>query len=221
MIELISIHIPKTAGTSFHRLLQDNYGNLASPAWKRRDILPILDDSGSVPATAWQDYQVIHRHFHYQEIRSIHQSTNARVICWLRHPVDRVISNYRFFRHRLLHPELNPEVFELNRHRIEETLLEYAEREENRDRMSQFLAGISLVDLFFIGFQERYDLDLAFLAEKLHWNQVNQANLNRIQMPVEVNMTERRMIEEWNRLDMSLYHQALAVRGLSSTEWNP
>lgn len=221
MIELISIHIPKTAGTSFHRVLQDNYGNHASPALKRRDILPLLENSRTVPATQWQEYQVIHGHFHYQEIRSIHQSTHARVICWLRHPVDRVISNYRFFRHRLQHPEHNLEVFELNRHRIEETLLEYAEREENRDRMSKFLDGISLDDLFFIGFQERYDLDLAILAEKLLWNQVNLAKLNRSGNPMEVNGTERLMIERWNRLDMSLYHQALALRGLSSSELNP
>lgn len=221
MIELISIHIPKTAGTSFHRVLKENYGDLASPAFKRRDVLPCLDASGKTPATQWQKFQVIHGHFHYQEIIRIHQVTNAKIICWLRHPVDRVISNYRFFKHRLMHPELNPEVHALNLHRIDESLLEYAEREENRNRMNQFLTDLPLEDLFFIGFQERYALDLAILAKKLHWDQVNDSKLNEHVLPIEVDDADRRMIESWNLLDMALYQKALLQRGLSSTESNP
>lgn len=207
MLELISIHIPKTAGTSFYHCLQCVYGPDISISYKRRDVQPLLHN-GQIPAMAVQHLRAIHGHFKYREVRQLHHATQAKVICWLRDPVARVISNFRFFKAGLNNPQRNPPDYKRNKHRIDEDLITYARRPENRNRMSDFLAGIAPEELFFVGRQSHYTDDLQRLRQLLGWPAVQPVSLNRsaVAEPT-IEVTELEAIRALNPLDVALWEK--------------
>jgi len=93
MLDLISIHIPKTGGTSFYQILQQVYGEGLSVSYRRKDYKKVIQSGLDFSKTITEDVKVLHGHLYYEELRTIHQSSDARVICWLRDPLERVISN--------------------------------------------------------------------------------------------------------------------------------
>lgn len=216
MIELISIHIPKTAGTTFHRILSEVYGDQVSPSLKRRDVESIGQKAGTFAAGMDPFWTVLHGHFTYLEIAPLVIPGRVKLITWLREPVDRLVSNYHFFQHRLAHPEFNPAVSALNQHRRTESLLDFARREENRNRMSKFLNGIPLEGLDFIGLLAQFEQDLHLLASRLGWSVDAIPVLNRITGGSQPDPVLRRQLENLNEEDLDLYHRALTLRSLTS-----
>lgn len=202
MIELLSIHIPKTGGTSFYQVLQQAYGPAVTPSLKRRDYEALIAQHGSLLKAFGPEIRAVHGHLYYRELEALHQESGARLICWLRHPVERLLSNYRFFIHRLQHPELNPRVYAQNQHRREESLLEYASLEENRNRMSKFLEGILLENLFFVGLLENFEADLQRLAGLMGWPS-----------PPTLPHHNRAELTDYPALDAGLYAQIASLNG--------
>lgn len=212
MIQLISIHIPKTAGTSFHRVLQSVYGQGVSPSLRRRDVPKLLEGAALSAEHLNGDWSVIHGHLRYREVAGLQRQTGADLICWLRHPAERVISNHAFFIDRLEHPEINPEVSAANAHRRGESLLEYAALPENRNRMSWFMEDALLETFRFIGIQEHFEEDLATLARTLGWPAVQPPRLNEGTGARSVDPAIHETICQWNADDMELYRKALGLR---------
>lgn len=210
MISLISIHIPKTAGTSFYRVMQEVYGPALSPSLRRKDIPSLLDAKAQRVPHALESYSIWHGHFRYLEIKDWHIRSAAPVITWLRHPIDRIQSNYLFFQSRLQNPEINPEVYELNKHRLGESLLDYAALPENQNRISWFLEGLSPEAFLFIGIMEQFDTDLQRLGHLLKWPRIPSADrLNAGTVPKEpVSARTMAWLEKWNEQDLHWYHTA-------------
>ena len=92
MIELISVHIPKAAGTSFKWVLKHHYGDhllqLYNPYKSGIDFLKIAEKHPKALA--------IHGHFRFKPFRE--KYPNAKSIIWMRHPVERLISQYYYWR---------------------------------------------------------------------------------------------------------------------------
>ncbi|WP_187271158.1 sulfotransferase domain-containing protein [Neolewinella aurantiaca] len=160
--------------------------------------------------------KVVHGHFHYEEIAEVKQAHDAKVICWLRDPVERVISNYHFFENGLTDPARNKKNYELNKHRKHESLLTYATMPEKNNVMSKLLTGIDLADIFFIGFTEDYENDLSRLSNLLGWPEVTPAHLNTRRAPEgpteEVTAEVRAEIARLNAGDVALYRRALELK---------
>lgn len=213
-IEILSIHIPKTAGTSFYKTLQEVYGGRISPSYRRKDLAELTGKAGNqIQPPAGKS--VLHGHLKYQELQGLIEAHQPKLIAWLRNPVDRLISNYKFFMAGLADPERNPEIYAANQHRRGEDLLTYAARPENRDLMHQFLAGAELEDFYFLGIQEYYAEDLTRLAQALNWPSVEPARLNiRPGAGAEEDADEavRAQIAALNQKDSQLYEQALERR---------
>ena len=211
-VALLSLHIPKTAGTSFHRTLQSIYGaeHVARFEWIKGR--PFLNSSPYHDQGLPENTKVIHGHFTVPAIRDVFPLGEVPVITWVRNPVDRVISNYYYLSKRL--EEI---VDEESNHwhileKMQKTLLEFAHAEVNRNRISKFLEGVELEDLFFVGVVENYNDELQYLAQKLNWSnyQSERDNVSGSKGRF-VSDAVRSEIEALNQKDMEVYHRAVKL----------
>lgn len=164
MVELISIHIPKTAGKSFYKTLQYVYGDKLDKRTNRKHYFHKKTLFNKLIKNIPESVSVIHGHLQFKHVRQIKEKHNSKVITWLRDPVDRVISNYYFVMKRIRENPKHP-----HQEMMDFTLIDYAKRKAVQNRISKYLNGLSLEDLFFIGFLEDYDDDLKILGHKLGW----------------------------------------------------
>ena len=215
-IELISIHIPKTAGTSFRNILKEVYGDEAvirlDISLKTQEVRineQLYHEENLPPET-----QVIHGHFSPALlIQRFVLDTTPKMITWLRHPVDRVISNFYYLEKRLKE-ELQEEIKGLDiLSKMQRKLMEYAQDEINRNRQHKFLAGVRLEDLDFVGIQEHYSEDLKSLSHLFNWPSYQEARHNVTGgIYTQVSAQDRAEIAKLNASDIALYEEGLALR---------
>lgn len=223
VLKLISIHIPKTAGTSFRNTLCGVYGKesvIRLDIGLDRDETRI-NEQNYTKAALPAGVQVVHGHFAIPALRErFEPDPSVPVITWLRDPVERVVSNYYYLVKRLSE-ELQEEQKGLNiLSKLQRSLLEYAQQEQARNRMSKFLQEMPLEDFRFVGFVEDYDHDLARLAARLEWSDYPVFQHNRTGRDTSgVSTEELQRIREWNSDDVALYERALRMK--EAGHWNP
>jgi hypothetical protein len=112
MVELISVHMPKCAGTSFRAALEEMYGKdaihfdyddrVADPA-APVNIDPVGFRERAIASgyPELHDKRVVHGHLHVGKYDGLPDS--AKRITFLRDPVRRTISHYFFWRHYRRH----------------------------------------------------------------------------------------------------------------------
>ena len=192
--ELVSLHIPKTGGTSFWRVLEHVY---APEAVQR--VFP-GDFEGQEKFRIERSTRALHGHIRYKDLgASFDLPADVKVVTWLRDPADRVISNFHYLVER--------------REMKESDLLEYAARGSARNRMSRFLKGADLDDFFFVGVLEKFWEDCKDLGHSPKWADVphiweNVSDYTRRNVPEDT----RREIRLLNQQDEELYRRALALR---------
>ncbi len=214
MIELISIHIPKTAGSSFFQLLKKVYGK----EYVMKINVPEPDmDFHSVRDTG--QAKVIHGHIRVSQLEDVIREDDPRIITWLRNPVDRVISNYYFSMQRIREGK----AVERKSNTMAYSLPEYAALDENRNKASWFLEGISLEELFFVGLYEEFMSDTGRLGKMLGWGG-NQKIPHRKSSSSfienndcttqfrDINAEMKKEIATLNSIDVALYEEALRLR---------
>lgn len=214
-IELVSIHIPKTAGTSFRNVLKGVYGRKSVVRFDirsggRKIELERKAFTGSkLPAKV----RVIHGHFRYRDLVDLLDIPETiPVITWMRDPVERVISNY-FYLSGILAKELQEEKKGLNiLAKMQRSLIEYARNEISRNRMHKFLDGMSVDKFRFIGIQEHYEEDLADLMAELGFKDYPVFHVNVTGKKHEVPEEIIEEIKSLNALDIALYEEALNIR---------
>jgi hypothetical protein len=213
-LQLISVHIPKCAGTSFRNTLKAVYGE---ESVVRLDI-SLQDERIRLNEEIWQkskvptQVKVAHGHFSPTLFQKYFRTNAAPYITWLRHPVDRVISNYYYLSKRLAE-ELEEEKKGLNiLSKMQRTLMEYAADPFNQNRISKFLASNTLGDFMFVGIQEFYEQDLQALSKLLNWENTPHFKHNVTGKKHEVDREIRAQIAAYNMQDMQLYQEALRLR---------
>lgn len=168
---LVSLHLPKTAGTSFASSLASAFGDgyradyadlpMQAGRWHRRlhairaglalrDALP--------PRTT-----CVHGHFLPLKYQLALGRRRARYITWLRDPVERVVSHYHFWRRD--YDGADPAQPLRNRMLREQWSLErFALGPEMRNVYSEYLWRFPVSRFAFVGITERYAADLAWFA---------------------------------------------------------
>ena len=214
-IELVSVHIPKTAGTSFRNMLKAVYGD---EQVARLDIDLIYEQvkletvdfkKNRLP----RNIKVIHGHFSPGLLlQKFRLSDDVPFITWLRHPVDRVISNFYYLEKRLLEELENQEEGLQLVGVLQRDLLEYAAAEINCNRIHKFLAGKPLDTYAFVGIQEYFEEDVAFLANQMGWDVPPLLHQNKTGKSYNVSPAERDLIASYNQEDMKLYEAAMQWR---------
>lgn len=212
--ELISIHIPKTAGTSFRNILKSVYGDkevvrfdISMRGMVRMNEMP-WEEKKLPPC------KVLHGHFSYEALTSKFDVTGCPVITWLRDPVQRVASNYYYLESRLQdilqEEKRNLHILE----KIQRSLLEFAHAEINRNRQWKFLKGIPIQKLTFVGLVEHFEYDLPRLAKTLGWKDIPDILFHNV-TPQENRVIPDDITEEirhLNSLDDELYREAMEWR---------
>jgi Sulfotransferase family len=221
---MISMHIPKTAGTSFASHLIAIHGEDICFDYGSQygfvDIYPpTLAMRAFRLANHWRDRvrfrmqlkptdRCIHGHFQAQKYRP--QFANARFVTWLRDPVERVISQYLHWQRR---PDRGHTISRLL-HERQLTLVQFAELDVVRNLQSRYFGDMRLDDFWFVGVQERYDDELAAFYAKLDLapRPIHARNVNPEKQTgkgYDVSPADRARLEALNELDRRLYDCAL------------
>jgi len=215
-IELISVHVPKTAGSLFlERVLKQVYHS--------DEITLDYLGNGVVPLD-----QISHRskiiHGHFSIDKYNRYFPEAKRIIWLRYPIFQVVSMY--FMQKYVVPVLTPNTPNIV---VDEglSLIEYAEIENSRNSVSQYYAnGLNLSDFYFVGIQEFYKEDLLDLKMMLQWPEfkinIFGANTNRNYKKYFSEVLDNKEIinqlAALNQEDINLYREALNLRAKRRNE---
>lgn len=219
---IISVHMPKTAGTSFAAALDRHFGSallrdysdlpINTPPRKRNRaaVCACLANADK----AFAGIECIHGHFmplKYLLLADGRQDVSF--VTWLRDPVDRAVSHYRFWR-RTYESQRSPP---LHRRMMEEgwSLERFCLGAEVRNLYSQFLYGFPLAYFDFVGITEFYADDLSWWAERSLGSSGLLEQLNVDESAVErqeISPSLRAEIERHHARDMDLYRRAIDSR---------
>ena len=215
MIELISVHIPKTAGTAFRHVLTDVYGLDGVLG----DYPPNQIHQPEKPIDP--KIKVIHGHFTPSKYRGYFPT--AKRIVWLRHPLFRLISEYFFAktindRNNAIHAKLLDDNL---------SILEFARIPQMKNLLSQKIQGIELVQFDFVGIQEFYLQDLVDLKNLMGWSNFQPITKNSNRYPQYQKCLQEILndsslmnsLAKLNQEDMILYREALHLRAKRRQEF--
>ena len=202
---LLSVHIPKTAGVSFRKMLSRLYGpGFVQYYWE------ISDAWGRIRSDIPPEATCIHGHFAAHVLAD--RYPEASLVTWVREPVERVASSYYY---RLRSPDWrHPVSVELHEKNL--SLVEYAALDEVRNEMTRFFGERRPEDFAFIGLVEEIDDSIGkFLARfDLPTMPIPRENSNpdRQTPRYEISESEREQILDLNQLDWSLYQSCLGCQ---------
>lgn len=152
----LSIHIPKTAGVSIRNILKEHFGpGFVLYYWQ------ITDAWGQVLSEVPAEATCVHGHYQTDQLTGVFPE--ARLITWVRDPVERVVSSYY---HRLRDPDpQHPVCRELHSKKL--SVIEYAALPLVRNEMTHFFGSKKPGDFYFIGIVEEFDRSLVAMARLL------------------------------------------------------
>jgi len=234
MVELVFIHIPKTAGQTLKRHIATQYPKTAivkagrvNLALKRQSLRDLVN----------RDTRVIMGHLLYREVEEF-LDPQTKVITFLREPVERALSHYYFMAAVEIPKQRKRRPFRLVWRRLNAvrlvsgsqfrglvslahnplqllkppSLTDWLREPDSLNVATRFLLGRPLDKLSFVGFQERFVEDLRRLARTLNWKPIDESlavNVNadrkrRSEVPQEI----CQQIWALNEEDIRMYNQA-------------
>ena len=212
---LVSVHVPKTAGTSFAAALRQLYGErlradngdrpLAHSRGQRR--WAALRHACSMAGAVLPD-ACVHGHFMPAKYALVRR---ARFCIWLRDPVQRVVSRYHHYcRHGQLEPQhlrwgLVPGL----------SLEQFVRLPQYRNTYAEYLWAFPLRRFDFVGVVERYEQDMlrfadcfGFAPAQMRLERSN-GNPERAGAGYQLEPAQERLIRQCNALDVGIYERAL------------
>jgi hypothetical protein len=199
---IVSIHVPKCAGTSFRRILTEicgariwfNYGTIFSRDQARAELVP--------PGTRF-----IHGHFLADAFDGLFP--DRRLLTWVRHPVDRLVSNYHHF---LRSPDMRDDCCRaLHERRL--SLRQFADLEWMQNETSRYLANKPVGDFSFVGIAERFDESVGRFCQAFGFRspaRIPRENLNPERKGERYDLApgDFAHIAERNAADLAWYEEA-------------
>lgn len=195
---VLSVHIPKTGGVSFRKILAQLYGeDFLLKYWQMTDAY------GRVVTKIPAHVRCIHGHYSPEVL--LPEFPNARLITWVRDPVERVVSSYF---HRLREPDWqHPVTRELHEKKL--SLVEFAALKLMRNEMARYIGGRQVEDFSFIGRVEAFDESLAWFLREFGFNRTaiprENCNPERLTSRYAIDAATRIRIAALNERDYEIY----------------
>jgi hypothetical protein len=162
--ELISIHIPKTAGSSFYAVLKAHYGWRLKHIQRQDDIA--CWNTGKPYQCNKPFVRAIHGHIKpHKNWKTFYP--NAKWVCWLRDPAERVLSAYYHLQKTQTLGDRNQTLFAQK----QPTLFQFLGDEDFIPviRVYERLLGkFQPEDFAFVGRTEHFELDLQAFARLIN-----------------------------------------------------
>ena len=222
---LVSVHMPKTAGTSLAEALRAHfgphlhleYGLVPFNMPRGRRELQALARGWALRHRIADGRRAIHGHFLPVMYRCALARRPSHFVTWLRHPVERLVSHYAFWR-RTSAKATRAQPLRYRMVQENWSLERFCLAPEMRNLYRQCLWGFDRSRFAFIGITERYEEDLVRFAERFldgNLPAVTHARANPERAPSDtyaIDATLRARIERCHAHDMALYEWAMARR---------
>jgi hypothetical protein len=189
--KVIFLHIPKTAGTSFARIIENNYSKsefylaTAGNVESRQYIMNSLNSFLKLPKREQDKIKIIKGHFPY----GLHEKMNwsdYKYVSFIRNPVERLFSEYYYIKDNPTHP--------LSQLCNEISFEEYALSDDYhlQNQQIRMLAGFDALfetdmhrvyelaiknvssENFILGLTERFSDSLSMIGKALGWKNVEE-----------------------------------------------
>jgi hypothetical protein len=180
MDKFIFVHIPKTAGGTFRRILDANFENT---------IRDISKPWGGLEATCgrYEKFNIIHGHFHADK----YEHLGRPLVTFLREPTVRLVSDYYFFGEQY-HPGLD--------------IIEYAQVRANIQ--AEYIQDIDKFD--FVGLTEKFTESLNMFEKWSSVKiPRNFENYNVSKKKKDVTKDEIKHIMKYQEKDYEIYNKIL------------
>lgn len=224
---LISIHIPKTAGFAFREHLDSIFKNeifhyydmeyefteprkpiLLTQLYRKWKLIKLnLKGFGHITPM----HKCIHGHFRASTF--LMSFPDAKLVTWLRDPVERVASHYYYW---LREPDYGSDVCKYL-HKRKLTLEQFSELDYVRNFQFRYLNGVPLEKFWFVGIQEEYKRDIkrfyTLLGQEMTEKNIkDNKNPNKpVDKKYDIQPEIRNKIINLNDLDYNIYNQALGL----------
>ena len=232
---IISLHIPKTAGSSFGKALAEAYVNRIKFDYNYRKLFKKLHEKGkSIDEirTEWLQYpknksiiqyfcsnslsneiEVIHGHFPANKYFAHFKFKKAIYITWVRDPFTRMVSNYFFWRSV---KDKNGKLWNEKILQKNQTLEKFCFDDTMKNYQSQFFTNFNVKDFAFIGIVENYQDELKFLSKNVlhkklsvyHENKTESSDLKNALQDEDL----RKKFTKFHDKDYELYKYALTKK---------
>jgi len=171
---IVSLHIPKTAGTSLLMAYQTAFGDR---------LVQYNEDPKFILASSRNDIQtrfdIVHGHLNAAAL-DIVMDKDAIVVTFLRDPVQRVLSSYFFHK--------NPETKNVLGEKVRSqsmSLEEFADMPGQRNLQTKMIAPVGRDRLDFIGISEQFSTSLERLSDILPI---------RLELPKSLNVNKKKSV---------------------------
>ena len=221
---LISVHLPKTAGSSFRSAIEQHYGDRLVQDYGDRPINKTtfrrnfdavqgcLLNMGS--RARFRHIDCIHGHFMPLKYLLLKAPIKKKFVVWMRDPVERLASHYLYWVRNY-----NPiDAGKLHRRVVEEkwSLERFCLGPEMKNVYSKFFWGFPLARFDFVGITEFYDSEIEHFSQLLVGANLESIRVNVNPNPVKHSYIDapdfRSKIQAHHQADVALYEQALALR---------
>ena len=221
---LISLHLPKTAGSSFLASLSDHYhdklikdyGDLplhTTPFHRHKNALTQGIKNRFID---FSNLACIHGHFLPLKYRFYNKKQPRQYVTWMREPAERIASQYYYMK-RNYNPDKAQEQSLLKKMFDENWSLErFCLGPELKNTYSKFLWGFPFENFSFVGIVEDYESELSyfsevFLDDKLkHYNK--NTNNSFLGKSYYNSQNLKKKVQNYHSKDVQLYEKALKIK---------